>query len=965
MVIVFGLAGTQTKAAQTFNQIEFVIGTADDDLRGNSSATATIEAPNGTKLQEVTLKNQNQGGWGNNSSHTVNAVLNPARSLAEIGRIVITLQSHNGFAQSDDNWNVQSISVLLSGNGAQRTEWANRSGTPLARLTGHDPSYTLTPLTVGPPGTFNQIRFVIGTGDDDLRGNSSATATIQGPSGAKLAEVTLKTQQEGAWGNNSTHTVTGALQPPLKPAAIGHIVIAMASHNGLGQTDDNWNVQSVDVDLSNNGSGATPLMRFSAVPLARLTGSRPSFTLPEEAVGPAGTFNQIQFIIGTGGDDLRGDSSASATLLSPNGRTLQVLQLKTQNEGGWGNNTTHTVSVPLNPQRKAAEIGHIVITLASHNGLGQTDDNWNVQKVDVSLSNNGVNGHELVSGAGNPLQRLTKSLPSLVLDNVLSEANVLGPQPGTGRLKGWVDLHTHPLANLGFGGKLFYGGVDVGSLLPADPDCNHEARALCMQQALGHDGSTHGGPGLNLNPAGGGDLGLQNTCGDAIREALIHVVQGVNNAADESSDARGAPDFKEWPVWNDLTHQRMWVDWIRRSYNGGLRVMVALAVNNKTLADMVSGPGDGPTDDKASADLQLTELKAFVGRHADFMAIASSSADLERIVRANKLAVIPGIEIDNLGDFKGVAVTHAAISAEITRLFNEGVRYVFPIHLLDNPFGGTAVYQGNDLMNYSTFRENGHWWNLECVTSSNYKFSPFATGILGALLSDATHIKIGTVFNPPSYTNCPGGQGQANALGLTSQGQFAIMEMMRHGMLIDIDHMSDLSQTGAIAIATTNHYPLNSGHSGLRILGSGQFNERQMSTNHYQAIARLHGMAGIGSAGVDAHDWVKSYQEVIHVMGPGAVAGFGTDTDGLAMGMKPRPGSSVQYSDSFPKSSLGTAWWDYNHVGVAHYGMLPDFLQDARTAAGGPEVVDGNLMFGADYFLQTWKKCEAQRGSIH
>ena len=27
-------------------------------------------------------------------------------------------------------------------------------------------------------------------------------------------------------------------------------------------------------------------------------------------------------------------------------------------------------------------------------------------------------------------------------------------------LQGWVDLHTHPLANLAFGGKLFYGNVD-------------------------------------------------------------------------------------------------------------------------------------------------------------------------------------------------------------------------------------------------------------------------------------------------------------------------------------------------------------------------------------------------------------------------------------------------------------------------------------------------------------------------
>src|SRR5215470_16097327 len=34
-------------------------------------------------------------------------------------------------------------------------------------------------------------------------------------------------------------------------------------------------------------------------------------------------------------------------------------------------------------------------------------------------------------------------------------------------LRGWVELHAHLMSNLAFAGKLFHGGVDVGSLLPA------------------------------------------------------------------------------------------------------------------------------------------------------------------------------------------------------------------------------------------------------------------------------------------------------------------------------------------------------------------------------------------------------------------------------------------------------------------------------------------------------------------
>jgi hypothetical protein len=103
---------------------------------------------------------------------------------------------------------------------------------------------------------------------------------------------------------------------------------------------------------------------------------------------------------------------------------------------------------------------------------------------------------------------------------------------------------------------VIYGGIDVGALLPADPDCNKRVRAENMQQALGHDGSTHGSFGVG-GPISKGDIGVQNACGDLIREQVIHQIQSQNKATDESSDADGAPDFKEWPNANDVTHQRM------------------------------------------------------------------------------------------------------------------------------------------------------------------------------------------------------------------------------------------------------------------------------------------------------------------------------------------------------------------------------------------------------------------------
>ena len=587
----------------------------------------------------------------------------------------------------------------------------------------------------------------------------------------------------------------------------------------------------------------------------------------------------------------------------------------------------------------------------------------------------------------------------LLAAQLTSYAQVQDKKP----LTGFVDLHTHPLANLGFGGKLVYGGVDVGALLPADPDCQHRVRATSEQQALGHDKSTHGGWDL-----------FSNGCGDEFRKRVIHEVQRGNGGADESEDASGYPSFPEWPVWNDLTHQKMWVEWIRRAYLGGLRAMVALAVNNKTLGDMTAGPGDYPTDDKSSADLQIAEIRSFVGRHPDFMAVAYTSADVYRIVSANKLAVIIGIEVDHIGNLYAptnplvpglvpVPPSNADLKAEIDRLYGEGVRYIFPIHVIDNAFGGSAAYQ--NLFNVSNYREDGHPYLLVCANTAEDITYRYNNDELGFETIAAQLLKTGFSVNSISYPPCnqPGQSGgQKNSLGLTASGEVALHEMMRLGMLIDVDHMSQAAADATLKIAQQFGYPVNSGHNGLRGTSSTSHNERALRADQYKTIGKLHGMAGVGSAGADAQGWLTGYNLVITAMGGGSIVGaFGTDTDGLALGMRPRPGMragpqypqyqqcisdesqkgivaataapitcrqqfpnafvtvppSVRYSSAFPPSRDGNKIWDYNVVGVAHYGMLPDFLQDVKSLPGGAAMV-ARFMHGADYFYRTWKLAE-------
>ena len=481
------------------------------------------------------------------------------------------------------------------------------------------------------------------------------------------------------------------------------------------------------------------------------------------------------------------------------------------------------------------------------------------------------------------------------------------------KLRGFVDLHTHPLSTLGFGGKLLYGGIDApGSLLPADPNCNKYQTAQNIEQALGHDKSTHGGYNR-----------FNNHCGDDLRQVVIHGVQSANNGNDPAGDSEGADNFLSWPTWDDITHQKMWVDWIRRSYQNGQRVLVALAVNNKTLGDSTAGPGDWPTDDVSNADRQIEQTKNFVARHGPnsddyFMEIAYKSADVQRIIAANKMAVILGIEVDAIGNFYKSA-SDAAIATEVGRLYDEGVRYIFPIHILDNAFGGTAIYDAS--FDWSNHREHGSWWNVTCsdpgdqidynlksdlsntdqlalAAAQAFKLhdllDPALAGSLPDPLVGAVAVSIligdfaGALKKPPTPPTCtfPDGSKRANvnSQGLTAAGHTALKEMMKRGMLIDVDHMSQRSMNEALCDAAkiVGNYPMFSGHATIRDNGGS---ERNVSVGQYEKIGQYHGMAGIGTAGLGAARWTDYAVKVVAAMGGHAGVAFGTDTDGMALGM--------------------------------------------------------------------------------
>ncbi len=531
------------------------------------------------------------------------------------------------------------------------------------------------------------------------------------------------------------------------------------------------------------------------------------------------------------------------------------------------------------------------------------------------------------------------------------------PAPAArGAMTGLVDMHTHLMAHLGFGKKLIHGvpdafpdgtfgppnGMPDGSIVPAGTrDCNPaDTRAATIADALGHDNSTHGGHDF-----------FSNTCGDHQRNFVIRLLEGENGAHSEhGSDKTGWPSFEHWPRFNDITHQQMWVDWIRRAHARGLRVMVTLAVNNQTVARLIKG--DPPLDDRASADLQIRETIGFVRRHSDFMEVAFSAGDLRRIVRSGKLAVVLGVELDDLGNFQSRpidTITRAAIAAEVARLRSNGVRYVFPVHLTDNRFAGTAIDQA--VFNVMNRLQTGAWWDIECSASVGRRVAT----------SDAMLWIAGTVSgigSPPEAPPCGAGEGHRNRRGLTSAGRDLLDILMRHGMLIDIDHMSERSTDEAIALARNFPsgwgYPVVSGHNGPRGPGGS---ERSARADQLESIRDLGGLLGLGWEGSTAEAFHTNLRLAHQLMGPGRVA-FGTDTNGFSK--LPGPPLAPRAAALW---STGSRAWNYTTDGVAQYGMLPEFVQDLRLIERSTSLptdrADVNAILGAaESFARTWERAE-------
>jgi hypothetical protein len=505
-----------------------------------------------------------------------------------------------------------------------------------------------------------------------------------------------------------------------------------------------------------------------------------------------------------------------------------------------------------------------------------------------------------------------------------AELNVTGdPFTGTtpdGEVRGIVDLHNHLTAFEFMGGNVHCGKPwSRYGITDALVDCpDHEPNGL--------------------------GAWLENVVSGAY-PTLTH-------------DTKGWPTFKDWPKYDSLTHEAQYYKWLERAWRGGLRIYTNLFVNNAALCEIYPLKHNSCNDmdqvriqSKAIHDLQDFIDDQNGGPGKGWFRIVTDEQQARSVVEQGKLAVVLGVEVSqpfNCGIKQNVPqCSKADIDAGLDELYGMGVRRMFVCHKFDNALCGVRFDEETKgaVVNAGNFYMTGRFWEAEtCKTPWHDNTISFEAddlaGPLKALLPPDVTL--------PIYPAAP----HCNIHGLTDLGQYAIQGMMARHMMIDVDHMGVKSIDQSLSLLEANHYPgVVSGHSWL-------------DPHFYGRILALGGIAGPYGNGTDqfVSDW-RTLRSTPNY--PGAL-GVGFDTGGFGAQPPPRadaasrplryPFQTFDGGSTVDRQRTGDRVFDLNVDGMAHIGMMPDWLADLRIAAGpDADAIIHDMSRGAEVYLDTWK----------
>ncbi|CAN5416726.1 hypothetical protein BH10ACI3_BH10ACI3_10380 [soil metagenome] len=451
---------------------------------------------------------------------------------------------------------------------------------------------------------------------------------------------------------------------------------------------------------------------------------------------------------------------------------------------------------------------------------------------------------------------------------------------------------------------------------------------------------------LTAAAAGAPDVAIENffelsffnpafaNCGYAFTKNVF--AKHYNNSVPDATIG----NYVDYPRWNTFFHQTMHISWVRRSYDGGQRLMV-VPVGTAKSWEFISTADGNMQPAKTHIENAVRALKTLVDLNSEWMEIAYTPEKAREIILSNKMAIVIGLEQGEIGSY------FESVADEINWLDSLGIRHVFPIHNIDNKLGGAAVFKAtlnsyNDLVNRRSLDDPPVGFRLRASeTRPNVTYTSFPMertflrqGMRNIPINGFGEIPfffIKDVPNDAGYGS-EGYQGRKNAAGLSDKGREYIDSLMKKGMIIEVDHMSDLSQDEAMRMFGRYGYPMISGHSNFRELraayGHPTDNEDRQRTEftiHDRRVDEINnagGMFGImtqqndiesvpgnpvrNNAAGGTPSFAQAYWYALQKTNGERGIAFGSDFNGFAPQIAPRFGvdaAAVIEGDAFRNAS--------------------------------------------------------------
>ena len=282
----------------------------------------------------------------------------------------------------------------------------------------------------------NTITIDFKTGSDnldhrDFQKNVSVTIKINGK-----ADLLLENVNKGEnWPNNSVRRTVADLPDNIRVQDIYSIAVDRGNAKGTwnnvdGAGADNWNLDrlTVNAKIMENGvakkylladlkSNRPPLFRFfyegrnnscancgytyTHVFRHEYVSTNPS------AITTTPMLAKLSYSIGTGGDNLEGgnNNNVDITIRMKSSRTVYVLR-NINEKRKWDNFTesSRVIDIPNSTTMDLNDIKEIEIRHTGGGGIGA--DNWDVDKIYVDISKDGVTKN-LIDRVGAPIKRFT------------------------------------------------------------------------------------------------------------------------------------------------------------------------------------------------------------------------------------------------------------------------------------------------------------------------------------------------------------------------------------------------------------------------------------------------------------------------------------------------------------------------------------------------------------------------------